>query len=226
MIASAGHHFCRCPCEMFPHCLSRCGDIKIPGHVGIGPHDFDVRALVLFLPCLIEVAQPKLNIANDVDSFAMRDEPLRRWLHAHSLDTGVALKRIGAAAYLLTYCVLEQPMDQDHIASSMLFAPAHLLLHHFAVMNDELKIKIAHRNASFALAGRRLLDVAQPAPEFEISRLDSVLAASVRNRRPVRTGAQRAPRRPQSVRVSAHPNSPYAAWKRSRLLLIDMLARR
>src|SRR6476661_7979395 len=105
----------------------------------------------------------------------MLDESLRRWVHAHSLDAGVAVKRIGTATNLLTYRVLEEPMDEDHIASSKLFAPAHLLLHHLAVMDDELKIKIAHRNTSFALAGRCLLDVAQPATELEIGRLDSVL---------------------------------------------------
>src|SRR5258705_178911 len=48
--------------------------------------------------------------------------------------------------------VLEEPVDEDHIASSKLFAPTHLLLHHLAVVEDELKIEIAHRNAGFALA--------------------------------------------------------------------------
>ena len=66
-------------------------------------------------------------------------------------------------------------MDQDHIASSKFFAPAHLLLHHLAVVDDELKIEIAHRNARFALAGRCLLDVAQASAELEIGRLDRVL---------------------------------------------------
>src|SRR5262249_41099628 len=154
---------------------SRCGDIKIPGHIGICPRYFDVRALVLLLPRFIEVAQPELDVANDVDSFAMLDESLRHWVYAHSLDAGVAVKRIAAAANLLTYRVLEQPMDEDHITSGQLFAPAHFLLHHLAVMNDKLKIKIAHRDASFAFAGRCLLDVAQPATELEINRLDGVL---------------------------------------------------
>ena len=66
-------------------------------------------------------------------------------------------------------------MDQDHIAPGKLFAPTHLLLHHLAVMDDELKIQIAHRNASFAFARRCLLHVAQAAAELVISRLDGVL---------------------------------------------------
>ena len=66
-------------------------------------------------------------------------------------------------------------MDEDYVASGQLFTPAHLLLHHLAMMDDELKVKIAHRNAGFALAGGCLLDVAQPATELEIGRLDSVL---------------------------------------------------
>src|SRR6476646_1245947 len=122
-------------CEIFPHRLSRCGDIKIPGHISVRPRYFDVRALVLLLPRRFEVPQPELNVANDVDSFEMLDEPLRHWVHVHSLDAGVAVKCIGTAANLLTYRVLEEPMDQDHIASSKFFAPAHLVLHHLAVVD-------------------------------------------------------------------------------------------
>jgi hypothetical protein len=101
-----------------------------------------------------DAERPNSNVANDVDSFAMLDEPLRHRIHAHSLDSGVAVKCIGTAANFLTYRVLEEPMDENYIASSQLFTPAHLLLHHLAVMNDELKIKIAHRDTGFALAGR------------------------------------------------------------------------
>src|SRR5580704_1045424 len=137
---------------MFPNGLSECGDIKIPRHIGVGPRYFDVRAFVLLLPRLIEVAQPELNVANDVDSFAMLDESLRNRVHAHSLDAGVAVHCIGAAANLFAYRVLEEPVDEDHIASGKLFAPAHLLLNHLAVVDDELKIKIAQRNAGFAFA--------------------------------------------------------------------------
>src|SRR5215469_9303393 len=160
---------------MFPHRLSRRCDIKIPGHIGVGSRYLDMRALVLLLPRLFEVAHPELNLANDVDSFAMLDESLRRRVDAHSPDAGVAVKRIGAAANLLTCRVLEEPMDEDHIASGKLFAPAHLLLHHLTMMDDELEIKIAHCNAGFALASRCLLDVAQPATELKIGRLDGVL---------------------------------------------------
>src|SRR5580700_2962934 len=103
---------------MFPHRLSRCGDIKIPRHISVGPRYFDVRALVLLLPRRFEVPQPELNVANDVDSFEMLDEPLRHWVHVHCLDAG--------AANLFAYRVLEEPMDQDHIASSKFFAPTHL----------------------------------------------------------------------------------------------------
>ena len=42
--------------------------------------------------------------------------------------------------------------------------------------DNELKIKIAHCNTGFALAGRCLLDVPQAQTELEISRLDDVLA--------------------------------------------------
>ena len=76
----------------------------------------------------------------------MLEEPLRHWVHAHNLDAGVAVKCIGTAVNVLTYGVLKEPMDENYIASSELFTPAHFLLHHLAVMDDELKTKIAHRN--------------------------------------------------------------------------------
>src|SRR4051812_37617183 len=160
---------------MFPQYLSRCSDIEIPGHVSIGPRYLDVSALILLLPHLIEVTDPELNVANDVDSFSMLDEALRHWIYAHGLDASVAVKHISPAANLLGYRVLEESMDQNHIASCKLFASAHLLLHHLAVMDNKLKIKIAHRNTGFALAGGCLLDVTQAPTELEISRLDNVL---------------------------------------------------
>jgi hypothetical protein len=52
---------------------------------------------------------------------------------------------------------------------------AHLLLHHLAVMDDELEIEIAHRDAGPALASRGLANVAHPPAEFEIGALDRVL---------------------------------------------------
>ena len=91
----------------------------------------------------------------------MLHESLRRRVDAHRLDAGIAVKRIGAAADLLAHRVLEQPVDEDHITSSKLFAPAHLLLHHLAVVDDELEVEIAHRSAGFTFTDRGLLDVAQ-----------------------------------------------------------------
>jgi hypothetical protein len=60
MIPSAGPPFLPLPghCEKFPHCLSRHGDIKIPGHIGLGTSYLNARALVLLLPrVLIWAAQ-------------------------------------------------------------------------------------------------------------------------------------------------------------------------
>src|SRR4051812_24397830 len=160
---------------MFPQYLSRCSDIKIPCHVSIGPRYLDVSALILLLPHLIEVTEPELNVADDVDGFSMLDEALRHRIYAHGLDAGLAVKHISPAANLLGYRVLEKSMDQDHIASCKLFASAHLLLHHLTVMDNKFKIKIAHCNTGFALAGRCLLDVPQTPTELEIGCLNNVL---------------------------------------------------
>ena len=48
----------------------------------------------------------------------------------YGLDAGVAVERIGAAADIPAHGVLKEPVDEDHVTSSQLFAPAHLLLHH------------------------------------------------------------------------------------------------
>ena len=53
-------------------------------------------------------------------------------------------------------------MDENDIVPGELFSPAHLLLHHLAVMDDELEIEIAHRAAGPALASRGLANAAQP----------------------------------------------------------------
>ena len=66
-------------------------------------------------------------------------------------------------------------MDENDVASGELFSPAHLLLHHLAVMDDELEIEIAHRGAGLALTGRGLTNIAQPPAELEIGALDRVL---------------------------------------------------
>ena len=105
----------------------------------------------------------------------MRDETLRLRIDAHGAYGGVAVERIGAAAELLADRVLEQPVDENDVASGEFFSAAHLLLHHLAAMDDELEIEIAHRDAGLALAGRGLAHVAQPAAEFEIRALDRVL---------------------------------------------------
>jgi hypothetical protein len=79
----------------------------------------------------------------------------------HCLNGGVAAKRVGAAVDLLAYRVLKEPVHEDHVASSELFATTHLLLDHLAVVDDKLEIEIAHRSAGCTLAGRGLLDLAQ-----------------------------------------------------------------
>ena len=105
----------------------------------------------------------------------MRDQALRRRIDAHRRDRRVAIERVGAAAEFFAERVLEQPVNEDHVAAGEFFPPAHLLLHHLAVMDDELEIEVAHRGAGAAFAGRGAPHVAQAAAEFEIGALDHVL---------------------------------------------------
>ena len=200
---------------MFPHCLSRGGDIKLEDRVGVLPGDFDARLLILLPPRLLEVAQPELNFANDVDGFVMLHESLRRRVDAHRLDAGVAVKCVGAAADLLAHRVFEEFVDEYYVTSGKLFAPAHLLFHRLAVVDNELEIKIAHRCAGVALASRGLLNVAEAPAELEIGRLDNVLqhrAVDLRGRRVDESGVAlelgKAERRSQTLPGGRQAGTP------------------
>ena len=66
-------------------------------------------------------------------------------------------------------------MDEDHVAAGEFLAARHLVLDELAVMRDELEVEILHPTAGAALAGGRLLDVAEPLAEGEVGSLDGVL---------------------------------------------------
>jgi hypothetical protein len=71
--------------------------------------------------------------------------------------------------------VLEQTVDEDHVAAGKLLATRHLLPDELAVMNDELDVEALHLAASLALAAIGLFEVAQPLAERETGLLDGIL---------------------------------------------------
>ncbi len=66
-------------------------------------------------------------------------------------------------------------MDDDDVAPDKLLPRPELLAHDPPVMGDDLEIEIRDQDAGIAVAGGRLLDVAEAPPEQEVTALDRVL---------------------------------------------------
>src|SRR5215212_6217048 len=105
----------------------------------------------------------------------MLDEALRRRIDAHRLDAGLGIQGISMPAEALVHGVLQEAVDEDHVAASEFLPARHAVPDKLAVMADELEIERLHLAASVALARRRLLDGAQAPAEGEVGCLDSIL---------------------------------------------------
>ena len=132
-------------------------------------------AVVLLLPCRLEIAHPARHLADDVDPLAMLDQTLRDRIDAHGLDAGVGIERVGVAAQALVDGVLQQAVNEDDIATGEFLAATHPMLDELAIVADELEVEDLHLAAGAALAGCGLLDVAEPLAEGEVGRFDRVL---------------------------------------------------
>ena len=67
---------------------------------------------------------------------------------------GIGVKSVSPASEFLLDFVLEQAMNEDHIAADQLFLPAHGLLRDLPVVNDEFEIETWDQPARVAFAGR------------------------------------------------------------------------
>ena len=92
-----------------------------------------------------------------------------------AVDAGVGVHRVGREARRLGDVVLQQAVDDDHVAPDELLPRPELLADDPAVMGDDLEIEVGDEDAGVAVAGGRLLDVAEAPPEQEIAALDRVL---------------------------------------------------
>jgi hypothetical protein len=71
--------------------------------------------------------------------------------------------------------VLQQAMNEDHVATDQFLLPGHDLLGDRSAMGNEFEIKRRDEPAGIAFADRSLLDVTQPAAERKVCALDRVL---------------------------------------------------
>src|SRR6185503_20434982 len=95
--------------------------------------------------------------------------------HAGALRKGVGVEGVGVTSDLCLDIVLQQAMNQYHVAADQLLLPGHDLLGDLSAMGNEFEIKRRDESAGIAFANRGLLDVTQPAAEREIRALDRVL---------------------------------------------------
>ena len=91
------------------------------------------------------------------------------------MGKGIGVEDVGVAPELCLDIVLQQPMNQDHVAADQLFLPGHDLLGDLSAVGDELEIERRDQPAGVAFADRGLLDVTLPPAEGEIHTLDRVL---------------------------------------------------
>src|SRR5208337_465903 len=129
---------------------------------------FATLAVVFLGPCLVKIANPALNLADDVNRLSVLDEALRVRVDAHRLDAGIGIKRISVAAEALAHCVLQEAMNDDDVAACEFLTAGHPVLHELAVVADELEVEALHVAAGAALAGCRQLDIAKPLAESEV----------------------------------------------------------
>ena len=77
-------------------------------------------ALILLVPRQRQVAQPALHFADDVDRLRVRSQALRIWIDAARLDERIGVQRVSPVTELAGDVVLQQPMNEDDIASDEL----------------------------------------------------------------------------------------------------------
>src|SRR5215472_7048268 len=104
-------------CDVLPDRSWRGGEIALDRREGVGALDNRPSGLIFPRPRLFEIANPTPRFADDVDRLNMLDKALRDRINSHHPHAGVGIERIGARAELLADIVLEQAVDQNHIAA-------------------------------------------------------------------------------------------------------------
>ncbi len=94
---------------------------------------------------------------------------------AHRADAFVGVQRICADAERGLDAVLQQPVDDDDVATHQFLAAGHSLPGDEAVMHDELEVEPRDEDARVAVALRCLADIAQTSAEGDVTVLDRVL---------------------------------------------------
>ncbi len=133
-------------------------------------------SLHLVRPGRVKIADPGADLPDALERLDVLDQAARgRIVDPHRGDAALAVHRVGGDAGRLFDVVLQEPVDDDHVAADELLPRAELLTNHLAVVGDHLEVEVRDEDAGVALAGRRLADVAKPALEGEVAALDRVL---------------------------------------------------
>ena len=95
-------------------------------------------------------------------------------VEAERLDRRRREQREAVAARLGGAGALEQAVDEDDVGPGELVAAGDAAPDERAVVDEHLEVEPRRQPARVAVAGRRLVDAAQPPPEGEVGRLDRV----------------------------------------------------
>jgi hypothetical protein len=161
--------------EIVPDGRARCRYLEFDHHRRLVARHFMALPVVFRLPCLFEIPHPACHVADDVDLLPVFDETLSDWIDVHRPDTRIGIERVGVSMQPFVHRILEKAMNEDDISTGQFLAAGHLLPDELAMMADEFEVQLLHVGAGKALAGGRLLDIAQPPAESEVCGLDGVL---------------------------------------------------
>ena len=122
-----------------------------PGRLG-SPDD-QCRAGLGILPHGLEVTDPARHLADELVRLPVFDQAgSRRIGETHDPDAVVGVERIGADAQVGVDVILEESMDNDHVATNQFLATGHPLPGDKTVMDDELQVEPRDVGAGVAVA--------------------------------------------------------------------------
>ena len=117
-----------------------------------------------------------VTLADEVVRLGMLDQPSLGGIEqTHHPDAVVRVERVRADSEGRLHAVLQQPVDDDDVATHQFLATRHPLPGDDSVVDDELEIESRDEGAGIAVALRGLADVAQAPTEGEIAVFDGVL---------------------------------------------------
>ena len=144
----------------------------VEGEVGVG--DVEPPHGALLLPAGLEVQRERVDPAEVLDLLRACAELQGIGVEAEGIDGGGGEQREAVGSRLGGAHALQQSVDDDDVDACQLVAAGDATPDEGPVVDEHLEVQSRGQPTGVAVAGRRLVDAAQPAPEGDIGRLDSI----------------------------------------------------